>query len=90
MILLLLTKLASAAPFLPFSSFLQVCFIVRYFHLLVFTIVHAWHSFDPTFVSSRRFKPVFSHLALSLSPKRPFRVLPDTQEASICHLASTC
>ena len=82
--------LASAAPFLPPSSFLQVCFIVRYFNLLAFTIIRAWHSFDPTFVSIRRFKLVFLHLALSLSLGRPFRVPQDIQEASVCHLASTC
>ena len=89
MILLLLIKLASAAPFLPFYSFLQVCFIVRYFHLLVFTIVRAWHSFSLTFISTRRFKPVFSHLVLSLSLRRLFHAPPDNPEVSICHLAST-
>ena len=73
----------------PFSSFLQVCSTVGYFRLSVFNVVRAWHSFGPAGASTIRLKPVSLHLVLFSFLRRPFRVPPDTQAESICHLAST-
>ena len=57
--------------------------------MLVFDVVRAWHSFGPVGASTIRFRLVSLHLVLFSFPKRPFRVPPDTQAESICHLAFT-